>query len=54
MTYHTAVRETYRQAESPAEDLCCVPLATRYLPDLERSDLVVTPSTWHYQGGGCC
>lgn len=24
------------------------------LQSLERTDLHVTPSTWHYQGGGCC
>ena len=24
------------------------------LESLGRNDLVVTPSTWHYQGGGCC
>ena len=24
------------------------------LESLERDDLTVTPSTWHYAGGGCC
>ncbi|MEM1247339.1 MAG: arsenosugar biosynthesis arsenite methyltransferase ArsM [Acidobacteriota bacterium] len=26
----------------------------RALLDLGRSDLVITESSWHYQGGGCC
>ena len=24
------------------------------LEALGRDELVITPSTWHYQGGGCC
>ena len=26
----------------------------RALASLGRGDIVVTESTWHYQGGGCC
>ena len=48
MSYHVTVQETYRQAAAtPAEDLCCVPLATRYLPGLE------IPQVMHDMNYGC-
>jgi hypothetical protein len=28
--------------------------AARRLEALRRADLVLTPSTWFYDGGGCC
>ena len=31
----------------------CRKTARRFL-DMARDDLVVTPPTWHYAGGGCC
>ncbi len=47
-TYHTAVREVYRQAaERPADNLCCVPLAPLYLPGLN------VPSIMHEMNYGC-
>jgi ubiquinone/menaquinone biosynthesis C-methylase UbiE len=48
MSYHTAVREVYRQAaEKPASNLCCVPIAPMYLPGL------TFPHIMHQMNDGC-
>ena len=48
MTYHHTVRDVYRQAaESPADNLCCVPQAPQYLPEL------CIPKIMHEMNYGC-
>jgi ubiquinone/menaquinone biosynthesis C-methylase UbiE len=48
VTYHSTVRDVYRRAaEAPAENLCCVPQAPRYLPGLK------VPSIMHEMNYGC-
>lgn len=47
-TYHQTVQDVYRDAaEAPAENLCCVPLASRYLPGLKIPDVM------HEMNYGC-
>lgn len=41
MSYHTTVREVYRDAAlAPAENLCCIPQSPRYLPGLNVPDIM--------------
>jgi ubiquinone/menaquinone biosynthesis C-methylase UbiE len=48
MSYLETVQSVYRDAaNAPAENLCCVPLATRYLPGLN------IPSVMHEMNYGC-
>lgn len=48
MSYHSTVHDVYRRAaEAPAENLCCVPQASRYLPELD------IPSIMHEMNYGC-
>ena len=42
MSYHTTVRDVYREAATqPAANLCCVPQAPRYLPGLNIPPIMV-------------
>lgn len=48
MSYHDTVRDVYRRAaEAPASNLCCVPVAPPYLPDLH------VPEIMHAMNYGC-
>ncbi|MEO1615161.1 MAG: arsenosugar biosynthesis arsenite methyltransferase ArsM, partial [Planctomycetota bacterium] len=48
MDYHDTIFDVYKTAaEAPAEDLCCVPLATRFLPGLD------IPNIMHEMNYGC-
>lgn len=48
MSYHTTVKDVYRNAaESPADNLCCVPASRKYLPRLNIPDIM------HRMNYGC-
>ena len=48
MDYHDTIIDVYRTAaEAPATDLCCVPLANRFLPGLQ------VPRIMHEMNYGC-
>lgn len=48
MSYHETVQDVYRDAaNAPAENLCCVPLASRFLPGLDIPDVM------HEMNYGC-
>ena len=48
MSYHLTVRDVYREAAAaPANNLCCVPQAPRFLPGLK------IPPIMHEMNYGC-
>ncbi len=48
MSYHDTVQDVYRQAaQAPADNLCCIPAAPRYLPELD------IPKVMHDMNYGC-
>jgi hypothetical protein len=66
MTYLETTAQFYAEAaETPQVGLCCVSHPPLQLPlQCDKTaakfalqfpqDVIVTDSTWHYHGGGCC